>query len=158
MTEHRTLQRLRSFLRGLAAALFGGTLAELLLARHTDGLLQLVPFALAALGLVALTAAWLRPSRRTVRVLRMVMPVVAAGGPLGIALHFWGNLDFARETRPGADAASLLLAALTGRDPLLAPGILAVAAAVALAATYEAGDQETVDSTSRARGVVRTEG
>ena len=155
MTEHHTLQRLRSFLRGLAAALFGGTLAELLLARHTDGLLQLVPFALAALGLVALATVWLRPSRGTVRLLRMVMPVVAAGGPLGVALHFWGNLAFARETRPGAAAASLLLAALTGRDPLLAPGILAIAAAVALAATYATDDHATVAALARDRGLAR---
>lgn len=149
MNETLTLRRLRGFLRGLAATLFVGTIAELVLAGHTDGLIQLVPFALCVLGLLALGAAWVRPGPRSERALRLVMAVVALGSVVGMAEHFWGNRAFARETHPTADARSLLRPALTGAAPLLAPGTLAVTAAVATAATFAAGDRAAAE---QARG------
>jgi hypothetical protein len=139
MSEDRTLHRLRAFLRLLAVALFAGTIVELILAGHTGEPLQLVPFILCGLGLLTLAAAWLRPSRRNVLALRVVMVIVACGSLLGVYEHFMGNLEFDRETHPGQSTSSLFVAALTGGDPLLAPGVLAVAAAVAVASTYSSG-------------------
>jgi hypothetical protein len=153
MNDTVTLRRLRTFLRALAAALFVGTVVELLLAEHTDSLLQLVPFLLCGLGLLALAAAWARPRRATVLTLRLVMVVVACGSLLGVTEHFLGNRAFARETHPRASAAGLLRPTLTGADPLLAPGILAVAAAVAAAATYGIGrDRATASAGEQAAG------
>ena len=148
MNESVTLGRLRAFLRTLAAGLFAGTIVELLLTGHVDGLIQVVPFALCGLGLLALAATWLRPGRGSIRALRLIMIVVACGSAVGVAQHVSGNLEFGRETQPDAPAARLLVAALTGAAPLLAPGILAVAASLAVAATYGTGCREPAGSTS----------
>jgi|SRR5215217_6399288 len=51
------LSRLRTLLFSLSTALFIGTVVELLLAQHYDEPIQLVPFALCALGMVAVGAA-----------------------------------------------------------------------------------------------------
>ena len=139
--EALTLRRLRAFLLGLAAVLLVGTVAELLLAGHTESPVQLVPFLLCAMGLVAVGAVWARPGPRTVLALRVVMAAVALGSLVGVSQHLAGNLAFGQETQPGAGATRLLVAALTGGNPLLAPGVLALAAAVASAATYTAGDR-----------------
>jgi hypothetical protein len=139
MSERLTLRRLRAFLRALAAALYAGAVVELLLVGHTDGPVQLIPFALCGLGLLALGAAWRRPGRWTVRALWVTMVIIACGAVVGVAQHLLGNLDFGRETLPEAGTARLAVAALTGAAPLLAPGMLAVAAALATASTYEAG-------------------
>ena len=80
---------------------------------------------------------------------RLVMVVVAAGGVFGVAQHFLGNRGFALETRPNAGAATLFREALTGGVRLLAPGILAVAAAVALAATVAIGATEAKSPAGR---------
>ncbi len=148
MNDSVALGRLRAFLRSLAAGLFAGTVVELLLTGHVDSPIQLVPFALCGLGLLALAAAWLRPGRGSIRALRLVMAVVACGSVVGVAQHVAGNLEFGRETQPDAPAVRLLVAALTGAAPLLAPGILAVAAMLAVAATYGTGCREPAGSTS----------
>ena len=143
MNESLTLRRLRGFLLALAAALFLGTVVELLLVGHAEDPIQITPYALCGLGLLTVAAVWLRPSRWTVRVLRMTMTVVACGSLVGMAQHVSGNLELGRETQPNADATRLLMAALTGGSPILAPGILAVTATLAIAATYSAGDRKT---------------
>ncbi len=149
MSERVTLRRLRTFLRLLAAGLFAGTVVELVLTGHTDGPVQFVPFALCGLGLLALMAVWMRPGRKTVRTLRVIMTVVVIGSGVGVAEHLWGNREFARETRPRASAMTLLLPTLTGVAPLLAPGILAVAAAVAMATTYGISVQKPSETASK---------
>jgi hypothetical protein len=136
MSQDLTLRRLRAFLVLLAAALFAGTIGELLAAKHYGDPIQLVPFALCGLGLLALGVIRTRPSRGTILAVRALMIVIALGSVLGVYEHIAGNYEFVREVRPGADAWSLAKATLTGRDPLLAPGILAVGAALAIAATY----------------------
>jgi amino acid transporter len=155
MNEHALLQRLRAFLRWLAAALFVGTVAELLLAGHTDSPMQFVPFVLCALGLLMLWRTRRRPSRRALLALRLSMVVIAAGSLLGAWEHFEGNYEFARETHPHAAGWTLVRSGLMGRDPLLAPGILAAAAAVTLAATYGVTpeDDGRREPTVRARAV-----
>ena len=62
-------------------------------------------------------------------------------------LHLDGNIDFQREIDPSAPASDMLLSVLGGANPLLAPGILSVAAVLAIAATYHhpalaKGDEE----------------
>jgi hypothetical protein len=139
VTERAALGRLRRFLLGLAAALLIGTVAELVLTGHDEDAVQLIPFGLCAVGLAALLLHRLRPGRASVMGLRGVMVVTALGSLLGVAQHLVGNLELAREVRPDAGGIDLALATLTGGIPLLAPGILAVAAAVALAAVADAG-------------------
>jgi hypothetical protein len=132
-----TLARLRRFLLALSVALLAGAVAELWLVEHTEDRLQLIPFVLCGLGGAAAVVALVRPGRATLWALRAVMLLVAAGSLLGVYLHVESNLELERELNPGMAAGQLLLGALGGANPLLAPGVLAVAALLALAATYQ---------------------
>jgi hypothetical protein len=81
------------------------------------------------------------------------MLIIAAGSLWGIYEHVTGNLEFVHEVRPHAGRIEVLRAALQGGDPLLAPGILAVGAIVAIAATYT---QEVAEpATTRVAGYLR---
>lgn len=135
MIHERALRQLGRFLHLLAIALFIGTILELIAAKHYDEPTQLIPFLLCGLGIGLVALAWGRPTVRTIRWLRAVMLVIAAGSVLGVYFHVSGNMEFAREIHPDASLWTLLRAGIQGRDPLLAPGVLAVAAAVSIAAT-----------------------
>ncbi len=136
MTDAEILARLRRFLLVFAVLLFGGAIVELWLVNHDEETLQLIPFFLCALGTVAALAALLRPRRATLRLLRASMALVLLGTLLGVYLHVQGNYDFQREIDPTAPAADLWRGAIAGGNPLLAPGVLSVAALLALAAAY----------------------
>ncbi|MCA9866849.1 MAG: hypothetical protein KIS95_09340 [Anaerolineae bacterium] len=139
--QQEIIHRLRLFLLGLAGFIFAGVPVELYFAEHTEQPLQFVPFVLSGLGVVAVLVALLRAGRGATRVLRAVAAVIALGGLLGMYFHLTGNLAFAREIQPNATATAVLADALRGAAPLLAPGILTIAAMLAVAGTYaEAND------------------
>lgn len=135
MSHEYALRQLGRFLHLLAIALFIGAIIELIAAKHYDEPTQLIPFLLCGMGIGLVALEWGRPTMRTIRWLRGLMLVIAAGSLLGIYFHVTGNMGFAREIHPDASTWTLLRAGIQGRDPLLAPGVLAVAAAVAIAAT-----------------------
>ena len=128
--------RLRAFLFALAGAMCLGTIVELALANHTKQAIQWLPFGLCLAGLAAVAAAWLRPARGTLWSLRLVMGAAALGSLIGGYEHLASNLEVVSETKPGLALLPALWLAAHGAAPLLAPGILAVAACVAIAATY----------------------
>jgi hypothetical protein len=64
------------------------------------------------------------------------MVLVALGSLFGIYEHVEGNIGFAREIQPNSPTFQLVMSGLRGANPLLAPGTLAVAAVLALSATY----------------------
>lgn len=129
-------QRFRRFLLVVPAFIFMGTIVELWLAGHTQEAPQFIPFILSFAGLAALGAVWFRPQRNTLLILRVVMVVVIAGSLLGITLHLVNNFQFELEIRPNATVGDVWMDALTGANPLLAPGILALSAILAIASTY----------------------
>jgi hypothetical protein len=129
------LRRLRKFLLVLALFLFGGALIELWLVGHTQEFVQWIAFALAGAGALSVTIVLFHSGPATVRVLRVCMMVVSLGSLFGMYQHFIGNVGFAREIRPNSSTAQLLWRGLQGGNPLLAPGVLAVAAMLALSAT-----------------------
>ncbi len=67
MSAEIIVARLRRFLLLLAGGLCVGTVVELLLVNHTEDLIQLLPFALCGIGLVAVLMVLLQPRRITVR-------------------------------------------------------------------------------------------
>ena len=136
MTPEIVDLRLRRFLLMLTGFIFLGTIVELILEEHTKETLQFVPFVLCVIGFISVAAVLLRPQRSTVLGLRITMGVVALGGLLGMAIHLLNNFEFEQEIRPNAELGELLINTLKGANPLLAPGILAFAAIVALLATY----------------------
>jgi hypothetical protein len=129
-------QRLRSFLLWLAGSICIGTTVELFLAKHYEDPLQLLPFVLCGVGLIAVVAVLRRPGHIQLLALRGVMSLLLLGSLLGIYQHLVNNFAFELDIRPSAVWSDVWFQALRGAAPLLAPGILAVAAVVAIAATY----------------------
>ena len=130
------LRRLRRFLLVLSIFLFGGALVELWLVGHTEKTVQWIAFVLAGAGALAATVVLFHSSRATTRVLRVCMLVVVLGSIFGMYQHVSGNVAFAREVKPNSSTTELFWRGLQGGNPLLAPGVLAVAAVLALSATY----------------------
>jgi hypothetical protein len=135
-TDADVLSRLRRFLLATSAALFVGTAIELWLVGHDETAVQLIPFALCGLGLAASLLALARARRAVLVGLRACALLVAAGGLYGVYEHVSNNFAFLKEVSPNASAGEALKGALGGANPLLAPGIMILAAALALAATY----------------------
>lgn len=136
MIDALVLLRLRRFLLSISALLFVGTVVELWLTNHMETAVQLIPFALSGLGLACVVAVVLRPQRGLLLALRACMALVVLGSLFGIYEHVDGNLGFQRELYPNASTGKVIWGALSGASPLLAPGILALGATLALAATY----------------------
>ncbi len=136
MSAEVVLQRLRRFLLVLAGLMCVATVVELGFEEHWENPIQVLPFVLCGAGLIAVTLFLAQPTRVSVHVLRWTMGVVFVGGLFGLFEHIEHNLEFALEIHPNAAAGELLLDALGGANPLLAPGILALAALIAVAATY----------------------
>lgn len=137
MTDALVLLRLRRFLLAISALLFSGTVVELLLVGHTEGFVQLIPFILCGLGLLLVVAVWLYPRRMTMMALRACLGLVLLGSLYGVYEHVLGNIAFQREVHPNAQTREVIMGAISGGNPLLAPGILTLAALLAIASTYQ---------------------
>jgi hypothetical protein len=137
VNAERRLVRLRHFLLYVSAFICAGTIVELWLTEHYSEAPQFIPFAMCALGLLALGWMLARPRRRAVLTLRGVMALVAGSSLLGVALHLINNFQFELEIRPNTAPTDVILEALRGANPLLAPGVLLLAALLAWAATLD---------------------
>lgn len=136
MTERSLEGRYRTFLLHVTALVLVVVTLELWFSEHTEGLVQLIPFGLAGAGLVATIAAVAKTNRHTVWALRVVTIGLAAGALYGIYEHVSHNIAFELEIRPTASLGDVIWDALFGASPLLAPGVLGLAALLAAAATY----------------------
>lgn len=136
MPAEVVLARLRSFLLWVAVGLCAGTILELLLTNHTETPIQLLPFVLCGLGLLITLLTLVQANYTTLLLLRGIMGLGVLGSLLGIYEHITNNIAFELEIYPNATLVDIFLEALGGANPLLAPGILALAAILAIAATY----------------------
>lgn len=137
MNTAEVLRRLRYFMLLLSSLLFAGTLLELSLVNHTDGAIQWSAFVLAGIGLLVNLGVLARSGPVTVSLLRWSMFVVIIGSLFGIYQHVSGNIAFEREIQSNATWSHLVWKGLSGANPLLAPGTLAVASLLSLAGTYK---------------------
>jgi len=137
MDSQTALSRLRTFLLAMAIFLFAGTVVELIFQEHTGEPQQIIPFILSGLGIAALAAVLIHPRHYTLVALRGSMLLVVLGSAVGLFIHLSANLGFAQEIQPNATSAQLITETLHGAVPILAPGMLAVAALLAIAATYQ---------------------
>lgn len=128
--------QLRRFLLVLAGLVFAATVAELALVEHDESFVQLVPYFLCGLGIVAIGAIIWLPRPGVMIGSRVVLAIVGVGSVYGWYEHVAHNLDFELEIRPNAGVRDVIWDALGGASPLLAPGILALGAVLAYAATY----------------------
>lgn len=128
--------RLRRLLFFIVILIFIGTLIELFLNEHDESFTQKIPAYLSLLGSVTVAWAYIRPNKWSIYMLRLVMLVIGAGGMYGVYQHFNSNLAFELEIRPNATPKEVWLDALLGGIPLLAPGIVSLAALLSFVATY----------------------
>lgn len=133
------LQFIRRCLFGLLLMGFVGTLAELLLAEHTEDPWQWLPIVLLALGIVMLAlAAW--RGGAAIRLFQYLMVTFVAAGILGGWQHYGAKQEFALEREPSLSGLSLFLHSLEGSSPpLLAPGAMVALALLGLTWTYRQG-------------------
>jgi len=121
-----TLKFIRTFILFIFVLGAVGSGLHLLLLGHSTGLLQLVPLVL--IGLALLTIVWygVTHSRRSVRVLRLLMGLFLLAGFVGMALHFRGSLHVELARTPDAGAWKLFWASVHGEYPILTPGWMAL--------------------------------
>lgn len=129
-------QRLRRFLLAVTAAIFIGSVFELILIGHYQETLQWTPFLVSAVGFITIAGVWFAPGRTMLLVLRWVMVLTILASLLGMWLHFSGNLTFTREINPSFTLSESIWPAMKGSYPLLAPGILLVAGVLGFATTW----------------------
>jgi hypothetical protein len=135
---------LRRWLIALSALAASGTALELVLLRHWDNGLELVPFiSIAVIGL-AIGVLAREPGRRAVRAVRLIAITVAVSGAIGVFIHIRSNYEaapldfrFTDSWPTTAEPIRWLLAATdtVGPSPTLAPAALTFAALALLAAT-----------------------
>jgi phosphoglycerol transferase MdoB-like AlkP superfamily enzyme len=137
MNSEQRLARIRQFLLIISAGVIEMTVTELFFLSHWTEAIQLLPFVLSGWGLIALFLAYFRPSPMTINLLRWSMIVIGLCSLIGIYEHMANNLGFQMEIQPNATNAELILATLEGANPVLAPGILMLGAAIGWTAAYQ---------------------
>lgn len=137
MNAETILKRIRIFLLGFSIFTFAGSVFELVFLNHTRETLQWTPFILCALGILLAALMLIHPTVQTVRIVRIGMWIVLAGGIFGMGVHVFGNLKPYIEGGRSAGFGQLITTAFGGRNPLLAPGVLSMAAVMALTALYK---------------------
>lgn len=137
MNAEKTLIRIRQFLMIISAGVFLMTVAELIFLSHWSETIQFLPFVLSGWGLVILALAYFRPTSTTINILRWSMIVIAVLSLIGIYEHMENNLGFQREIQPNATLQELALGTVEGANPVLAPGILTLGAAIGWTAAYQ---------------------
>ncbi len=136
MNNDLVLFRLRRFLLMLAGVLFIGTLVELVFTNHTKEIVQWIPLGLSGLGIMVVISVLAQPQHNVLLFSRAVMGMITLGSLFGVYEHVASNIDFHLEIYPRSTWLEALAAGLGGANPLVAPGILAVAAVLVLAATF----------------------
>jgi hypothetical protein len=130
-----SLATVRRALLALFAAGALGTGLELILLGHTEQPWQWVPVVLAFAGPLMAVAFAMRGAGISRRAFQATMVLFVAGGAVGLALHYRGNVEFALEMDPGAAGLTLAKEALTGATPALAPGTMMLLGAIGLIAS-----------------------
>lgn len=131
-----TLVLLRRALLGILVMGHVGSIAELLLLKHTDGFWQLIPLALSGASMLVLVWLWLAPSVASMRALQGVMGLCLISGGVGVVQHFLGNIVYAQESNPSISGRELYVEAIMGSTPTLAPGVMVLLGLIGLAYAF----------------------
>lgn len=132
-----TLSGLRRLLAIVLLIGMTGTTIELLLLRHVEDTVQLVPIVLLGCGIAGVIWHLMARSPGSATALRIVMVLFVAAGLAGIYFHFAANVEFQRETDPALAGTALIWRALAATvPPALAPGVMLQLGLVGLAYTY----------------------
>ncbi len=126
-------ERYRRFLLGAAAFVFAVTAVEMVLISHFESWKQWIPTVACALGVVAVGLIRFRPALTSIA--RVLLALVAISALVGSYQHLTANLELELEVRPGSTIGDVWLDSIQGGVPVLASGILFLAAALAWGAT-----------------------
>ena len=115
-----------------------GTVAELLLLKHTEDRWQWVPLILATLSLLALLVHGFIRRAATIRLFQGAMILFVLSGFVGSYLHYRAKVEFKLETNPALAGWELFREAMVGGTvpPVLAPGVMIQLGLLGLAWTY----------------------
>lgn len=138
MTEQRLATLRRALALTLAAAMLG-IAVELLLLEHVADAWQFAPFTAMALALGALGWSELRRSAASLRAVMVTSVLMGLAGPIGVYLHYRGNVEFELEMTPGASGFALFREAMMGATPALAPGTMTLLGILGILYAYAAG-------------------
>jgi hypothetical protein len=131
------LQAVRRFLFAILILGMAGTAVELLLLKHDEDRIQLIPLVLLAAGLVAVIAHALRPSASSAGAIRVTMAAFVAAGVAGLYFHYRANVEFQLEGDPSLAGRALWMKALEAKaPPALAPGVMVQLGLLGLAYTF----------------------
>ena len=131
------LQAVRRFLGVILFVGMSGTAVELLLLKHDEDWIQLVPLVLLAAGLVAVASHVMRGTAATAGAVRTTMVAFVAAGLAGLYFHYRANVEFQLESDPGLAGRALLMKALEAKaPPALAPGVMIQLGLLGLAYTF----------------------
>src|SRR5690606_18690058 len=123
----------------LALVVFGllGLGTELIFLEHYEDTTMAVPFAAIVVALVGVAYHAMRPSRTSVRVLRLAMSLFVLVGLVGTVMHYRGGLEFQVDMDPTATAAQLFWKVMHMKaPPTLAPGAMVQLGLFGLLATW----------------------
>jgi len=119
------VERLRSWILGVLVLGLLGTVTELILLKHYEQPLQLVPVILIALGIAVLVWYVMQHDAASLRAVQIVMAVFMLSGFAGFAAHFLGSTEFQLELNPSMSTWELMQKVLRAKaPPLLAPGMM----------------------------------
>jgi len=132
-----TLEAVRRFLFAILILGVGGTAIELLLLKHTEGQIQLIPVVLLSLGLVAILRHGLWPGGGSATTVRAIMTAFVVAGFAGLYYHYQANVEFQLEGDPSLAGRTLLMKVLEAKTPpALAPGVMIQLGLIGLAYTF----------------------
>jgi hypothetical protein len=114
-----------------------GTATELLLLKHDEGPIQLIPLVLLGGALAACVWQMVKPGRASLSALQILMLLFILASVLGLYAHFAANVEFQREVDPSIAGMALFWKAITAKTPpALAPGAMAQLGLIGLAYAY----------------------
>lgn len=112
------------------------TVAELIFLGHWNKWIQFLPFLLSITGITTLAFIYFRPTHINIIVTNWTMIVIGICSFIGFYEHMSNNYQFLLEIQPNSTIWELTKATLEGENPVLAPGILLLGAAIGLVAIY----------------------
>ena len=152
--EPRALAFVRRCLLALLTLGTIGMSVELWLVGHFGNSNQLIPLAIAGMGLASIVAVAVRPRTLTLRALQFTMLCYAGAGVIGISLHYQANVATQHEADPALAGWELFWRVVqTAAPPALAPGILVQLALLGLLFTVRhpaLGEQSWTDGDEQA--------
>jgi len=138
MSDAQTLRGVRLLILAAIAATLIVTEAELLFVRHTgsnNG--QVIAVVLVSLGLITVSCHAILRNTSSIVVLRLTMYLFLIFGIDGLFTHYHWAVQSALKSQPTLVGMPLVYATLSGKIPLLAPGMLIEIGLLGLIYTFQ---------------------